>query len=306
MLLGGNMPAAKNDNLVKMRASFDSAFKHDRIETSQGKIAFWDSNPALKKDAPTILLIHGFVTNKEFFDKQLKSPLFANCRLLALDLPGFGESEPPKNPEKDYNLPGFADAVTEFINIMKLTNLVVVGWSLGGHIALELTSRIPQLKGLLITGTPPIEISAAGMSLGFKAVDPRIFEYFGKGNLSYEEAQLLASVSGYDYSKDKEFMVDAIMQTDEGAKTIYPRSLGLGIGQNGAKIVNEWPNPIAVIVGGQEMVINNDYIIHEVKFKNLWENQVHIIPKGGHGVFMEYPHEFNLIMQRFFHDIFNK
>ena len=298
------MLEARDDNLIAMRTSLCSIFKRCVIETSQGKIALLDSNPKLKSGDPTIIFIHGHCTNKEFFKKQLKSPLFASYRLLALDLPGYGESEPPKDAQKVYSFPGFASVVIDIIQTLKLTNIVIVGWSLGGHVALELTSSLSQLRGLLITGTPPIEISVRGLSQGFKALDPKIFTCFGKGNLSYEEAQLLATISGYDFSKEKEFIVDAILQTDEGAKTIYPRSIALGVGQDEVKIVNEWPNPIAVVAGEQEFGINNSYIINEVKFKNLWENKVHVIPKGGHAVFMDCPNEFNLIMQRFFQDIF--
>lgn len=279
-------------------------FKPYTIETSQGKIALLDSNPDFKSEDPVIVFIHGHCTNKEFFKYQLGCPLFANYRLIALDLPGYGKSAPPKEAQNIYSFPGFASIVAEIIQIMKLNNIVIVGWSLGGHVALELTSYLPQLQGLLITGTPPIEISFAGLSQGFKALDPKIFECFGKGNLSYEEAQLLATVSGYDFSKEKEFIVDAILQTDEEAKTIYPRSIALGIGQNEVKIVNEWPKPIAIVAGNQDIAINNDYIINEVKFKNLWEDRVHVIPKGGHAVFMDCPNEFNQIMQRFLQSIF--
>lgn len=276
------------------------------IKTSQGEIAIWDSHHHCDSSHPTIVFLHGHCTNKEFFDKQLKSPLFSHYRLIALDLPGYGESEPPKEPQKIYNFPGFASVVAEIIQRMQLKNIVIVGWSLGGHVALELTSTLSQLRGLLITGTPPIEISGAGLTKGFKALDQNILECFGKENLSYEEAQLLATVSGYDYSKEKEFLVDAILKTDEGAKTIYPRSIPLGIGQDEVKIVKEWPHPIAVIAGGQEIAINNSYIINEVEFKNLWENTVHIIQKGGHAVFMECPDEFNHIMQRFLQEVFAK
>lgn len=297
---------ASQDHLIALRASLRPSFKHCMVETSQGKIALLDSKPNSKSEDPTIIFIHGHCTNKEFFKKQLESPLFANYRLIALDLPGYGESEPPKEAQKVYSYPGFASIVTEIIQTMNLNNIVIVGWSLGGHIALELTSLLPQLQGLLITGAPPIEVSPAGLNLGFKALDPKIFECFGKGNLSYEEAQLLATVSGYDFSKEKEFLVDAILQTDEEAKILYPRSIALGIGQNEVKIVNEWPKPIAVVKGEQDIAINNHYIIHEVNFKNLWEDKVHVIAKGGHAVFLDCPDEFNLIMQRFFNEVLCK
>lgn len=274
------------------------------VETSQGKIAIWDTKPQGESQTPTVIFIHGHCTNKEFFSQQLTSPLFAKYRLIALDLPGYGKSNPPADPQKVYSFPGFADSVGEVINVMKLENVIVIGWSLGGHIALELTSRLPQLGGLLITGTPPIEISAEGLSRGFKVANPKILECFGKGSLTYEEAELFATISGYNYSEEKKFIVDAVLQTDEGAKTIYPLSILKGVGQNELKIVSEWPLPIAVIAGEQDAGINNDYIIQEVKFKNLWRKKVHVIPNAGHAVFMERPVEFNTILEQFFQEIF--
>lgn len=276
------------------------------ITTSQGKIAYLDSKPALKLDlastTPTVVFIHGHCTNKSYFHKQFHSPLLSNYRLIMLDLPGYGESEAPKDPEKVYSFPGFADCVMEAIDLLKLDDVIIVGWSLGGHVALELTYRLKNLRGLLITGTPPIEVSAEGLGKGFKVGNPRILECFGKGNLTYEEAELLATVSGYDYTEDKKFMVDAIIETDEGAKTIYPRSILKGIGQNELAIVKEWPYPIAVIAGENDLGINNEYIINEVIFRNLWSGRVHVIPQAGHAVFLEQPNEFNAILQKFLKD----
>jgi len=109
--------------------------------------------------------------------------IYSIYRLICIDLPGYGESDAPTLPVKTYSFPGFADAVTEVINSLELENFIVVGWSLGGHVALELTSRLPQLQGLLITGTPPIEVSAEGLGKGFRIANPKILECFGKGDL---------------------------------------------------------------------------------------------------------------------------
>ena len=133
---------------------------------------------------------------------------------------------------------------------------------------------------------------------------PEILECFGKANMTYEEAELLATISGYDYSEEKKFIVDAIMQTDEGAKTIYPKSIIHGIGQNELTIVRESLLPIAVIAGEQDAGINNEYIIRDVEFKNLWREKVHVIANAGHSVFIEQPDEFNQILSQFFQEVF--
>lgn len=283
--------------------SISAALETSKISTSQGDIAIVDSKPTYGKNYPTVVFIHGHCTHKRFFSHQLQAPLLAEYRLIALDLPGYGESDPPNDPQKVYNFPGFADVVCEVINTLELENFAIVGWSLGGHVALELTSRLPKLKGILITGTPPIEISADGLGRGFRIADPRILECFGKGNLTEEEAGLLATISGYDYSPEKKFIVDAIFQTDEGVKTIYPQSILKGIGQNEVDIVGKWLKPIAVIAGENEKAINNDYIIYDVYFRNLWRGKVHLISEAGHAVFMEKPDSFNLLLKDFLADI---
>ena len=272
------------------------------LETSQGKIAIWDSKPEANATDPTVIFLHGHCTNKTFFSAQMNATRLGAYRKICLDLPGYGKSDPPKEPEKVYSFPGFAHIVKEVLTRLDLQNVVVVGWSLGGHIAMELLTCDSQIKGILITGAPPIEISEAGLGRGFRIANPEILACFGKGNLSEKEAELLATISGYDYSKEKRFIVDAILETDEGAKTIYPQSILKGIGQNEREIVGTSPLPIAVVAGEKDTGINNEYIC-EVKFLNLWKGKVHIIKDAGHAVHMERPEEFNLILHEFLQDV---
>ncbi|MBA3239475.1 MAG: hypothetical protein H0T62_14190 [Parachlamydiaceae bacterium] len=63
--------------------------------------------------------------------------------------------------------------------------------------------------------------------------------------------------------------------------------------------MSEWPLPIAVIAGEQDAGINNDYIIQEVKFKNLWREKVHVISNAGHAVFIDQSVEFNNMSNSF-------
>jgi pimeloyl-ACP methyl ester carboxylesterase len=45
--------------------------------------------------------------------------------------------------------------MAEFLALIGVDRAVVFGWSLGGHIGLEMVSRFPGMLGLMITGTPP-------------------------------------------------------------------------------------------------------------------------------------------------------
>lgn len=72
------------------------------VTTSQGSIAVWDTKPEVD-NLPTVLFLHGHCTNKEFFYQQMKSHLFSDYRLIAIDLPGYGESSPPIDPNMEWS-----------------------------------------------------------------------------------------------------------------------------------------------------------------------------------------------------------
>src|ERR1700719_1531006 len=68
---------------------------------------------------------------------------------------GHGESDDAKDPST-YSLPGHARAVWAVVNAFGLHEAWFVGWSLGGHVALEMAPDLPQARGLLIFGAPPL------------------------------------------------------------------------------------------------------------------------------------------------------
>src|SRR5690349_20856343 len=110
---------------------------------------------------PSALFIHGNSANGLTFKEQLDGPLGQKFKLAALDLPGHGTSSQASRPEETYHLPGYARVVAEVARQLGLEDTVLVGWSLGGHIALEAAKLFPEARGILIWGTPPVGIPPA-------------------------------------------------------------------------------------------------------------------------------------------------
>jgi pimeloyl-ACP methyl ester carboxylesterase len=99
-----------------------------------------------------ILLLHGFGANLVTW-RHLVGPLAAMRRVIAVDLVGCGAS--PKPRCFDYSLRSLAAAVLDFINVKGLNDLILVGHSAGGGIALMIALWLqqaarPLLRGLVV------------------------------------------------------------------------------------------------------------------------------------------------------------
>jgi pimeloyl-ACP methyl ester carboxylesterase len=81
--------------------------------------------------AAPMLLIHGLGDEADTW-RHLIMPLSADRRIVALDLPGFGRSDKPKQP---YTLSFFQDVVIELLDALSIQRAILVGHSLGAIIA---------------------------------------------------------------------------------------------------------------------------------------------------------------------------
>jgi len=102
-----------------------------------------EGNPSL-----TILFLHGLGENLRAWEKienQLKIPY----RLLLVDLPGHGQSPLPRRT--NYSHENLASLLWEFVEDIGAGDLLIVGHSLGGNLALRMAAMRPEkIKGLFL------------------------------------------------------------------------------------------------------------------------------------------------------------
>lgn len=102
---------------------------------------------------PTLTLLHGWGLNGAVWDSVCE-PLAAHCRLHIVDLPGHGFSKDDSLTTLDAAADLIADALQCILPTSKQTHLL--GWSLGGQIALTIARRKPALiDRLILTSTTP-------------------------------------------------------------------------------------------------------------------------------------------------------
>lgn len=100
-----------------------------------------------------VVLIHGNFASKRWFSELLAAPP-AGARLVALDLPNFGDSDPLGGP---ITIAAYANAVRGFVVALGLERPVLVGHSLGGAVVLEAAAADPGAWSalVLVDGSAP-------------------------------------------------------------------------------------------------------------------------------------------------------
>lgn len=90
---------------------------------------------------PPVLAIHGLGATKGSFLPTVDA-LADHFRVIAVDLPGFGDSDKPIGAAYDPRF--FADAIIDLLDALGLDRANLIGNSLGGRVALEVALREPE------------------------------------------------------------------------------------------------------------------------------------------------------------------
>ncbi len=96
-----------------------------------------------------ILLLHGWGQNIKMMD-PLGQKLKDQNRITILDLPGFGESDEPKDPWTIYS---YLEMLEEFVKELNLKQITLVGHSFGGKLSILYASR-NEVKNLVLLASP--------------------------------------------------------------------------------------------------------------------------------------------------------
>jgi haloalkane dehalogenase len=123
-----------------------------RTTIPSGDIAYVDEG-----DGPPIVLLHGAPLTSLGFVRVVRA-LRSRHRVIAPDLPGFGQSEAA--PTFAGTLAAYATSVQEFCESLKLRRFVMFGCDAGACVGLAAAAAMrPLIAGLVIADTVPIPLT---------------------------------------------------------------------------------------------------------------------------------------------------
>ncbi|MBP2187007.1 alpha/beta fold hydrolase [Amycolatopsis magusensis] len=267
------------------------------MEIDRKRIAYLES-PG-DRDERAVVFVHGNSSSAKTWAPLLAGDFGRRFRCLALDLPGHGQSEPAGNQD-DYSLPGYAAVLAGFAQELGASDAVVVGWSLGGQIALEAVPALPDAGGFVLFGAPPIA-TVEQMPEAFLP-NPAMGALF-REEVSESEAKLVAeSFVAPGSPLDSDEFVPDILATDGSARTGLGSSVGAGRFADELAIVSALEQPLAIVQGAEEQLVNLDYL-RKLTIPTLWRGEVQVLPGVGHAPHREAPREFATLLTRFIDDL---
>jgi pimeloyl-ACP methyl ester carboxylesterase len=243
-------------------------------------------------DGMPILMLHGTGSCRAVFRKQLDSALAGSHRLIAVDLPGHGESEDCADPEA-YSLRGMTRTINELIARLRLDRFMLMGWSLGGHIAIELIEH-EGLAGLMLCGTPPVARGPLAMLRAFRPSWD--MPLASKEEFSDRDVARFFALC-YARGATPE-LLEAIRRADGRVRSATVRSLMRGECSDQRSAVETSPAPVALVNGREEPFIRLSYL-DTLAGPSLWHGVPLVIEEAGHAPFWDQPAAFNELLTAF-------
>jgi pimeloyl-ACP methyl ester carboxylesterase len=245
----------------------------DQLKT-EGKFTYVESG-----EGPVIIILHGLMGALSNFGDTFKHFSENGYKVLIPELPLYSL------PLLQTNVKSLAGFLKEFMAHKKVNSTILLGNSLGGHIALYFTKHNQeQVKALVLTGSSGLYEKAMGDSF------PK------RGNYEYIKEKTQGVF--YDPAIGTKQMVDDIFKIVNDRSSVI-RTLAIAksaIRHNMSADLPAMKQPTCLIWGKQDVVTPPEVAIDFNKI--LPDSDLFWIDKCGHAAMMETPLEFNTILHK--------
>ena len=141
--------------------------RYDMIELRDAKVFFRYGGQRCR---PAIVFLHGFVCSSHMF-ARLMEKLEEDYYVIALDLPGFGQSDSPDVDVFDYSYQHLAEIAEEFLIRLKLDRFYLYVADLGASIGYRIALRHPDwILGVISQG---VDIYDRSIEISERKISPQ-------------------------------------------------------------------------------------------------------------------------------------
>ena len=230
-----------------------------------------------KGEGQVIILLHGLMGGLSNFKDVIGFFSSKGYKVIIPELPIYNL------PLKETTVTAFSDFLEDFIKYKNLSDVILLGNSLGGHVGLIYSNKNPSfVKSLVLTGSSGLYENSMGESYPKR-------ENYGYIKRKTQEVFYNSKVATKE-------IVDEVFETVNNREKLV-RTLAIAKSAIRHNMSEELPNiktPTLLIWGENDLVTPPD-VARE--FKSLLPNsKLEWIKKCGHAPMMEHPDEFNKIL----------
>lgn len=253
------------------------------------RIYYIDENPT---GSPVVVLLHGLGVNSKSWSLQFPALTKSGYRTIAPDLPGFGQS----NQVPFRGIQQVSCEIAAMLQILTSERVFLVGISMGGILALQLTLDHPQVVAKLV-----LVNSMAKLDLNKPLMWPYYFWRYlliqTKGLETQAEVVAERLFPAPDDNLFRQATVESIMEADLASYRTAMKSIAR---YNAEKRLTEIGCPILVITGENDTTIPLSIQRH---MAGRIPRAVHILIKdAGHAVTIDQAEHFNCAVLEFLND----
>src|SRR6202167_961882 len=117
-----------------------TGIRYHKTDVDGFKVFYREAGPA---GAPKLLLLHGFPSASHMF-RDLIPRLADRFRIIAPDLPGFGQSDMPARDEFAYTFDNLANVIERFTEVVGFDRFAVYVFDYGAPTGFRLATRRPE------------------------------------------------------------------------------------------------------------------------------------------------------------------
>ena len=257
------------------------------------------------KGEKTLLFVHGLSSNSDAWSKNIQS-LSEKYTCIALDLPGYGKSSKPKT---DYTPSFFADVTHDFIDKLGLTNVVLIGHSMGGQASIKLATQHPEIVEKLILVAP------AGLEQFSETEGAMIKSIYTTDMVKHttdEQIRKNYALNFYKQPEDVSKMIEDRIKIklssdfEEHCEAIVKSVSGM-IDDPAFENLKNISQQTLVIFGKNDMLIPNRYFhptltvekVGNIALEEIKNVDLKYVDESGHFVQFEKPKDVNLLIKDF-------
>lgn len=245
----------------------------------------------------TIVFLHGFTGSTNTWRKVV-SQLPTTVRCIAVDLTGHGKTAAPATVNF-YSMAFQVELLYELFRHLQLETFSLVGYSMGGRVALSYAVNYPSdIEHLLLESASPGLLDEQQRSIRKQADDALAEKILAHGIESFvnkwEKIPLFVSQKNLPAEVQQEIRYERMQQREAGLANSL-RGMGTGV------MPALWGKPLAkltmpvTLVTGQ---LDEKFVQLNIEMQKQIEKANHlIIPAVGHAIHVENPTKFATIVK---------